>query len=67
MNREVKFVSCLGPVLARYLEFKLSVGLKFDSASRVLLQLDRFLSPNAHAPEDARPDLWATRSTSASR
>ena len=52
MNREVKFVSCLGPVMARYLELKVSVGLQFDSACRVLEHLDRFLSANAQTPEE---------------
>jgi integrase len=52
MNGEVRFVSCLGPVLAQYVELKQSVGLTFDAACRVLLHLDRFLSGNARGPED---------------
>ena len=51
MSSEIRFASCLGPALAQYLELKVSVGLRFDTACRVLLHLDRFLVANAKAAE----------------
>lgn len=52
MKGDVRFVSCLGPAMARYQELKQSVGLSFDAACRVLLHLDRFLTANAAALEE---------------
>ncbi|BDU71517.1 tyrosine-type recombinase/integrase [Mesoterricola silvestris] len=52
MTGAIGFISCLGPILAQYVELKQSVGLNFDAAGRVLLHLDRFLSEKANGPED---------------
>jgi integrase len=52
MSCDIRFASCLGPVLAQYVELKQSVGLSFEAAGRVLLNLDRFLAENTDGPED---------------
>lgn len=59
MNKEVSLVSCLGPAMARFLELKVAVGLKFDSAAWVLLHLDRFLSRIGNGHEDLDAETFA--------
>ena len=52
------FTSAIGPILARFVAYKRTMGLRYDPQCRLLEQFDRFLG-QANAPDLTRETFAA--------
>lgn len=62
MSPRCEFTSAIGPILARFVGYKRTMGLRYDPQCRLLELLDRFLA-QAHAPDLTRETFAAWRSS----